>query len=111
MFLNPDASPILYFVEQRIQTDRMAVQQTKFTMSTQVLAHHGEIIAGVPENYACKLIIPAEFKFEFLLHLHQMNITARVLFPGVDGLGRSLAELIKLGMYSETSGNVGTGKG
>jgi hypothetical protein len=27
-----------------------------------------------------------------------MNITAAALFPGVDGLGRSIAELTSLGM-------------
>ncbi len=106
MFLAPDAPPILYFVEQRIQTDRMSAQQTSFTVSTQVLANHGQIIAEAlpedrPDRFARKLIIPAQLKREFLLRLREMNITARALFPGVDGFGRSSAELIKLAMYVE----------
>jgi hypothetical protein len=31
-------------------------------------------------------------KRPFLVHLRSMNVTAGALFPGLDGLGRSLAE-------------------
>ena len=44
-----------------------------------------------------KLIVPKDLKREFLRKLRRMNITAHALFPGLDGLGRSVGELIQLG--------------
>jgi hypothetical protein len=34
-----------------------------------------------------------------------MNVTAGALFPGIEGLGRSVSELIKLGCLHEASLN------
>ena len=42
--------------------------------------------------------VPAEEKRILLHKLRQMNITAASLFPGIDALGRSIAELVDLGM-------------
>jgi len=43
--------------------------------------------------------IPHDKKPEFLLRLKEMNITGATLFPGVDGLGQSVKELISLGQH------------
>lgn len=43
-----------------------------------------------------KCVIPARLKPEFLKRLTLMNVTASALFPGIDGLGRSLAERARL---------------
>lgn len=111
VLLDSNAKDILYFGAARTQTDRMAAQQTKGTLSTQILADHGQIMAKAVatgeakkemEVYG-KLIIPKTLKPEFLRRLRSMNITARALFPGVDGLGRSVAELVRLGTAYESA--------
>ena len=50
-----------------------------------------------------KIIIPHSAKPDFLSELRRMNITAAALFPGVDGLGRSIAELTSLGVRHAAS--------
>ncbi len=41
---------------------------------------------------------------EIIGKLRRTNITARALVPGVNGLGRSVAELVKLGAAYESDG-------
>lgn len=97
---NPEAAPILRFVAPHYETDRMGAQQIGITASHQILADHREIIEHTITEEAlergrfAKIIIPADVKPEFLRNLRRMNITARALFPGIDGLGRSIAELV-----------------
>lgn len=82
---------------------RMLAQQGHFTVCTDVLGDHGEVIAKrmppqgerkAPHFY--RLIIPADLKPEFRLHLRNMNVAASALFPGVEGLGRSITERVRL---------------
>ena len=91
----------LFIPEPAFQMDRMAAQQYVFTVSPKVLADHGRIIgASQPPNgdsrFFAKLIIPAALKKNLLKRLKEMNVTAAALFPGLDGLGRSIAELTEL---------------
>jgi hypothetical protein len=98
---DPCALPTISFEVPRINTDRMGAQQTAFSYSPQILADHGEVIVRVigrkgPDMGCRRLIVRASLKIEFLRQLRRMNITARSLFPGIDGLGRSVAELMRL---------------
>lgn len=102
LFLNSDAPPGLFHVTVTAQTDRMVAQQMGFTASPAILADHGEILTdyfgdGDPTKRGqfVKAIIPATSKPEILLRLRRVNITAQALFPGIDGLGRSIAELVR----------------
>jgi hypothetical protein len=85
-------------------TIRSAAQQGVFTVSTCILTDHGEAIAEAMKdltdsNYPTKVIIPARCKHEFLSRLHTMNITAKTLFPGIDGVGRSVSEIVSLRVW------------
>ena len=53
---------------------------------------------GGAEGYSIvrKFVIPSGLKPRFLANLQMMNITASVLFPGIDGLGRSIKEMLGL---------------
>lgn len=102
LFLDPDAKPALFHMTATVQTDRMIAQQIGFTVSPSILADHGAILA---EHFAgqspeqpqfFKAIIPRRSKPEILRRLRQVNITANTLFPGLDGLGRSVAELVRV---------------
>lgn len=85
------------------QMDRIVAQQGTFTISLDILADHGALIhdifapmvSGSQITYL-KLIVPAGLKPEFMLHLRYMNMTAHSLFPGADGLGRSIADIIRI---------------
>ena len=99
LYLNPDGLKDLRFVRPTRETDRMSSQQTIFSVSRWVLSDHGEILAAAvnqrdPELRFAKLVIPHAQKPLFLRRLSRMNITADSLFPGIDGLGRSLAEWV-----------------
>jgi hypothetical protein len=83
---------------------RIASQQGCFTVCTRVPSNHGDLIggsfttrSGVIENEFChKLVIHQSLKRDCLNHLVRMNITASSLFPGLDGLGRTIGEFLRL---------------
>jgi hypothetical protein len=97
---------------ERMCSPRMVAQQGHFTVCTNLMAKHGELIEAamnskvvtaalaqrggdIDDLFTC-LVIPPKLKPQFRRHLHLMNVTASTLFPGVDGLGLSIAERIAL---------------
>ena len=100
-FRRAGAPPVLLFVDPKSKTDRMVAQQGLFSISRQVLGDHGSLIREcIPEDPPIesfrKAVIPATQKSTFLRKLRNLNITASSLFPGLDGLARSVDELIQL---------------
>jgi hypothetical protein len=92
------------FLRPAVVTDRMSVQQTFFTLSGSPMAdHEAALNAGIPsalrENGFVKLIIASNIKRDCLRHLRRMNVTSQALFPGIDGLGASIGEAIRLEAY------------
>jgi uncharacterized glyoxalase superfamily protein PhnB len=78
--------------------ERMAAQQGWFSCASLADADHEEAIAEAfldfrMRRWAKKIIIAARAKQAFLRELWTMNITGETLFPGLDGLGRAMAEL------------------
>jgi len=100
ILLDPDAPAAVYLTDLHVQTDRMAAQQLLFTLSPRILADHGELIARTLDRAVVgawqKLVVPEALKPDFMRRLRTMNITARTLFPGLDGVGRSIGELVRL---------------
>jgi hypothetical protein len=79
---------------------RIVSQQGAFTVCGTILRDHGEMIKNSCNGSAkcplTKIIIAPCLKEVALRRLMKMNITANALFPGLDGLGRSIKEMIKL---------------
>lgn len=104
-FTHPDAPHTLRVWFPPRRTDRMVAQQGCFAVCRNVLGDHGRLIHSLcgPEgaldgddNRHCRLVLPKELKPAFLRRLRTMNVTANALFPGADGLGHSVAELVRL---------------
>jgi hypothetical protein len=105
-YLDPKAPPRIVLRKPEFRSDRMVAQQGGFSFSSQILTNHSDTIdaalaplLGVTpaEDIYTKIVIPKTLKQGFLHRLRSMNITAAALFPGVDGLGRSIDELIRAG--------------
>jgi hypothetical protein len=79
----------------RTVTDRIHAQQGWFTVPLDPRLDHLEakLMNGVMIE---KFVIPANFKPEFLRKLRLANVAGHALFPGLDGLGRSVGEQIRL---------------
>lgn len=106
---DPAAAPSLQPWFPPVLTERMVAQQGAFTFSPQILGDPETIIndalgprmitPGVGVVYG-KMIVPGGEKPRFLTMLRAMNVTAASLFPGADGLGRSIAELVRMAAHS-----------
>ncbi len=105
-YWNDSADERLYVLVPKTLTDRMGAQQTAFSISPNALCDHGQILynatAEAEGDVFTKILIPAGLKPECLRRLREMNVTARALFPGIDGLGRSAGELTKLRCWRPT---------
>lgn len=100
-FISEDHSDLIYFFEPAIKSDRMLAQQCWFSVCANPLKEHGIAIescksGGSDDVELMKIIIPARQKIDYLKRLVFMNITARTLFPGLDGLGKSLGEFFNI---------------
>jgi len=101
-----DPPPRVIGIDPLRPTERMVAQQGCFTISQDILADHALAMAGQLPAEAeeegqtlvnrHKYIIPAARKPELLRLLHHMNVTAASLFPGIDGLGAELEEVVRL---------------
>jgi hypothetical protein len=107
-FRNTDAVLPLSF--NYASSERVLAQQGKFTMSFAPLQDHSALIEKLGGQFVKKIIIPSASKRGFLLRLRDINITAASLFPGVDGLGRSIEELISLGPVYGRATRIQTGR-
>lgn len=109
-FFAPESMPVVQFTSRLNKSARMIAQQGIFGTSRNILTDqeaYFEEASHLFEEKAVfgKIIIPSNLKSLFAAHLRAMNITANSLFPGIDGLGRSITELVSLctGKVSELS--------
>jgi FRG domain len=83
------SEPFVIFLEPPSVDDRIVNQSALFSvMSSPTYVLH-EWFKNHPKAYR-RIIIPAKVKWEVRDKLDQSNINERVLFPGLDGLGRWL---------------------
>jgi hypothetical protein len=100
-FFEPGGPSALYRFWWDCKSPRMIAQQGFFTWSPNILASHDEILSAslkrTPgDGMFAKLVIPAALKPHFAAKLHSMNVAANALFPGIDGVGWSIEEIIWL---------------
>jgi hypothetical protein len=106
-FWSPCQRPYLLHAEQSKLSERMAAQQGSSTVSQHVLSDHATELENIIPEFEdlegnqksvlrTKWIIDKSAKRELLKRLHAMNVTAATLFPGIDGLGNELVELVRL---------------
>ena len=81
--------PFLLFFEPPSMDDRIVNQFALFSVMSNASLGLESWIADNP-TLCRKIIIPASLKWEIRDKLDQSNITERVLFPGLDGLGEWL---------------------
>lgn len=96
---DPSWCRIVFPFDMPIVTDRVNAQQGCFTVALDPRTDHRNqelIDRGVLKRY----IIPVAAKSQFLRMLHASNVAGHSLFPGIDGLGRSVRERFILGMSS-----------
>lgn len=97
LFASKSPSDTLYCYEITRQFDRIAAQQGWFTICCDPLLDHATCLERyVKQPDLQKFVIPADQKPSIMRELHLMNITAKALFPGTDGLGRSMEEIARL---------------
>jgi hypothetical protein len=99
--LDSEAPPHLSIMRRLRTTERMVAQQGYFTICRLPTIDHAQIIAESLNNGSGKLlllriVIPQALKPDFLFRLRAMNIASNALFPGIDGVGRSISELVRL---------------
>jgi hypothetical protein len=106
LFDAADAPEHISVISDEHFSERMVAQQGIFTVCTQVYADHKHAIGRATpptptEAMSFRLVIPQALKPDFLCRLNRVNINARSLFPGIDGLGASLAEQVQLSQFSD----------
>jgi len=94
LLTNHDVEEILMFSMAANTNERIEAQQGRFSVCTNPLSDH-ETIMKECEGIE-KITITKELKSKILKKLYEMNISAKTLFPGIDGLGKSIYEYCKL---------------
>ncbi|MEK6701136.1 MAG: FRG domain-containing protein [Planctomycetota bacterium] len=98
MFYNEVPMPIVWLLDPWTRNSRLAAQQALFTVASDVGGDHAQLLADFypteSNDVLCRFVIPKELKRQTVLMLAAMNISPATLFPGLDGLGASIADLV-----------------
>lgn len=122
-FFDKDAASQIFFFQPDRRSLRVVAQQGWLSTPLKLDAKYESLIGDwfdrhkyKPEYQAkyntepwkywnCRIVIPKEAKREFLRRLQAMNITANSLYPGVDGLGKSVQEFIQVEVQHDKPGS------
>jgi hypothetical protein len=89
--------PGIHLVYPDWENPRIIAQQGFFTLASGFRGSHDELLAELVGPERCrKLVIPAATKAALMHTLAGMNLTAAALFPGADGIGRTVEETLRL---------------
>ena len=90
------APPQINLHEPKVKSERMVAQQGVFTYCEQLFCDQAKLIgeALLASSHLSKIVIGPQAKKQMREYLNKLNITAAVLFPGVEGLGRAISEMI-----------------
>jgi hypothetical protein len=106
-----EARPNIWAYCPDVPTDRMLAQKGIHTFSEQSMCDHAKLIGKALWEYwekqkslkdgrdtlpLTKLVIPAKKKAVLREHLMNLDVHASTLFPGLDGVGNTLSEMIGL---------------
>lgn len=92
----------LYYGEPFILSRRLVAQQGTFVVARALDRPVDEIVLNHkhPESVLVKFLLPvAQIRAEGMKALYRMNITQATLFPGLDGLARSMAYELEFRWY------------
>jgi len=93
-FFLPNTLPFVYIGEPYVMNQRLVAQSGTFAVPGKIDEPLEAILAGYPdpENTVAKLRLSTRnVRREAMRALYLMNITNATLFPGLDGLARSMA--------------------
>lgn len=102
--VNEALDNLINFYAADWKSERISVQRGLFSFTEKLLVDHAHQIGrtlfeysnDIPDGGLFKLTITPGQKKQLRQDLSKMNITAATLFPGIDGLGRSIEEIIKV---------------
>lgn len=103
--VNPELRDRVTFTYPNLGPLRLVSQQGHFSVGSNILEpHDGPILAACRVSEAQqprrvisrKIVIESALKLIVLQQLRAMNVAPHALFPGLDGLGRSLSDLATL---------------
>lgn len=107
--LQSDIKDTVMFFRPRHNNVRTVAQQGLFSVASNLLGNHEQLmedsvraflsapstVSGAHEHdFLRKIVIRAEAKRDIRRVLRSMNISAETLFPGLEGLGRSINDLV-----------------
>jgi len=80
-------------------TGRMIAQQSTYTFGHPGRVDHIEVIGrSLGPTGGRVIVVPMRLKGRLMERLFQMNLTGAALFPGVDGVGKTLSEIPRFGI-------------
>ena len=106
LFLNPEAPKKLCLINMGIRNERMVAQQGLFMVCQNASVQHHDVLCRAAKRNRTskrfwKIRIGKDKKSEFFRHLRAMNINARSVYPGIDGLGQSITEMARFDAFPD----------
>ena len=99
------ARPNIVAYDMDVKPERTIAQQSILTFSEELFCDHSDLIGkALIECFEsdkktlplCKIVVPPRAKTQLREYLNKLNVCAATLFPGADGVGRAISEIIQV---------------